>query len=427
MFKITDQISLNPSATLGINEKVAEMWAKGETVYHFGFGESRFAVHPKLQQALAENAHRKSYLSVQGLPQLRKAVARYYSERLGIGASAEQVMITPGSKGMLFALQMALDADLILPTPSWVSYAPQAKLLGKQVFTVESTAKTEYEWTIDQLAAVVERIGNRPKLLILNSPSNPTGRMFSASFLASLAEFCRQQKIFVISDEIYGLVPHGSQPHLSIAQYYPEGSAVLGGLSKHLSLGGWRLGHGILPATEPQLMQAVIKIASEIWSCPTAPIQYAALSAYSGDSEIEAYIADCAVIHTARTQHLWGWLRELGIRCPEPQGGFYLTPDFERWREPLAKKGVTTSAELAAYLLEEHHIATLPTSVFGMPAEALSLRLATSYIDMEDDQAADRILSRWQTVRDEELLMVNDHPQMAAAIGELQRFVGLLG
>ncbi|MEM7115315.1 MAG: aminotransferase class I/II-fold pyridoxal phosphate-dependent enzyme [Chloroflexota bacterium] len=425
MFKLSPHIDLDPSPTLGINERVRELWEADKTVYHFGFGESRFPVHPLLQRALSENAHRKSYLPVQGLAPLREAVAAYYGAKLGITASPKQVMISPGSKAMLFAIQMALDADLLLPTPSWVSYAPQAQMLGQHVYQIPATAVSDYQLTIPALTETVAKADDGQKLLIINTPSNPTGAMLSAEFLQKLADFCRQHQIFVISDEIYGFVPHGSRPHVSLAQFYPEGTAVLGGLSKHLSLGGWRLGHAILPATAPELMQAVIKIGSEIWSSPSAPVQYAAITAYENNPEIEAYIADCAAIHAARTKHLWSWFQELGIRCTQPEGGFYLTPNFDRWREPLAAKGVTTSTELATYLLENHRIATLPAAVFGVPPTELSLRVATNYIDMEDDAAANKLLNHWQAHRDAAKLM-QQHPQMDAAVDQLKQFVTTL-
>lgn len=422
MLALSPQISLSPSSTLKMNEEVNVLWAAGETVYHFGFGESRFPAHPKLLAALTAHGGRTSYLPVQGLPELRSAVAAYYGPRLKRSFRAEDVIITPGSKAILFALQMALDAELLLPTPSWVSYGPQAALLGRRQHRIQASAADGYRLTLDALDQTVQKAGAGQKLLVLNTPNNPSGRMLSEELLIDLANYCRRNNIFVISDEIYGLVPHASTPHRSLVTYYPEGTAVLGGLSKHLSLGGWRLGHGILPSGEPELMRAVVKIASEIWSCPAAPIQYAALTAYANDPEIEAYIADCAAIHTHRTRYLWGWFEEMGIDCPEPEGGFYLFPNFDRWRESLAAKGVATSAELSNYLLTHYKIATLPAADFGVPPHELSLRVATSYIDMEDDVKAADMLGRWRANRDPDLLLAG-HTELGAAIDALKRFI----
>lgn len=411
------------SPTLRINERVKALWAEGETVYHFGFGESRFPVHSKLQAVLAENAHRKGYLPVQGLAELREAIAAYDGRLLHTTISPDQVIVGPGSKALIYALQMALAGDLLLPTPSWVSYAPQAKLLGKPVHFVRGTAVDGYELTLETLDKAVQQADSDTKILLINSPNNPAGYMFTPEFLQSLADYCRQNRIVVISDEIYAKVAHGFQPHVSLAEFYPEGTIVVGGLSKHLSLGGWRLGKAVIPKEQAALMPALRTIASEIWSTTTGPVQYTAVTAYSNDPEIEAYIAECTQIHAARTQHIWGMFDELGMTCPQPQGGFYLIPNFDRWREPLARRGVHTSDDLAHYMLDEYHIASLPGSAFGVPSAELSLRIATSYVDMETDEAASNLLAAWRQTPDKEEFISQHQPQMTRALTRFQQFI----
>ncbi len=414
------------SATLQMNERVKGLWQAGKTVYHFGFGESRFPVHPKLVEALVQNAHRSEYLPVQGLADLREVIAVYDGRLLNRTLSPDQIITAPGSKPLLYALLMALDGDLILPTPSWVSYAPQARLLGKAVHYIPSTTVSDYEWTIEQLDATVQQANPGQKILIINSPNNPTGRMLPDDFLRELADYCRANQLFVLSDEIYGQVVIEPQKHVSLSQYYPEGTAVLGGLSKHLSLGGWRLGKAILPRDAEDLMTAVSSIASEIWSSASAPVQYAACVAYSGDAEIEQYIAETAQLHQLRTQHIWSWMVELGVQCRQPQGGFYMMPNFDRWREPLAKKGVATSAELATFLLDKYQLAMLPGTAFGIPEHELSLRLATSYVDMETDEKAQNMLSSWQ-LQPTDSIMESHHPMTKQGIEQFQRFIADLG
>ncbi|MGB0388764.1 MAG: pyridoxal phosphate-dependent aminotransferase [Ardenticatenaceae bacterium] len=425
----TSRANLAPSATLHINERVKQMWREGRDVYHLGFGESRFPVHPRLQEALAANVHRKSYLSVQGLLELREEIAGFYSRQLGREVSAEQVLVGPGSKGLIYGLQLALDGELLLPTPSWVSYEPQAHLLGKAIRYIPASPADNYEFTLEALDQTVQQQPDVPKTLLINSPNNPTGRMFEPSFLEKLADYCRQQRIMVLSDEIYGFVPHAHATHVSLAHYYPEGTVVLGGLSKHLSLGGWRLGVAVLPAHEDgkMVMRSLCKIASETWSTPSGPIQYAAISAYREDPDIGAYIDECARLHAIRTQHIWSWLVEFGISCAQPDGAFYMFPNFDRWREPLAARGVHTSTDLATYLLEEHQIATLPGIAFGTRPEELSLRLATSYLDMENDQKADAILAAYRNNPDPQTLMEQHHPATAEAIRRFGQFVDSLG
>ncbi|MEM7130368.1 MAG: aminotransferase class I/II-fold pyridoxal phosphate-dependent enzyme [Chloroflexota bacterium] len=416
---------LQPSATLLINEKVNQLWSEGKTVYHLGFGESRMPVHPKLLTALAENAHQKSYLAGQGLLELREAIGGFYSRNMGIPATSKQIMVGPGSKSLIYALQLAMDAELILPTPSWVSYAPQAELLGRPVRYIPGSIKDHYALTVDALEQTLAEASDKPKILLLNSPNNPSGQMLSESLLRDLAAYCREKQITVLSDEIYGMTAHGSKPHVSIAQFYPEGTVVLGGLSKHLSLGGWRLGVAVLPDTDEGdlLMQALRVIASETWSSPTAPIQYAAIAAYEHDPEITQYIADCTQLHGIRTRHLWSWLTELGIDCTEPECGFYMVANFDRWREPLAQKGVQTSTDLANYLLEEYQIATLPGTSFGIPAGELSLRLATSYLDMETDEKADAMMRAFRSGLDHEELTKKHLPMMNGALELFADFI----
>jgi aspartate/methionine/tyrosine aminotransferase len=139
-----------------------------------------------------------------------------------------------------------------------------------------------------QLEQSESELGN-PELLIINSPNNPTGTMLPPNGVEELADFAREQGLMVVSDEIYALIAHGAVPHVSISQFYPEGSIVLGGLSKHLSLGGWRFGVAILPPGKAgkALRDAIQTIASSIWSCVTAPVQYAAMVAYSNDPDID--------------------------------------------------------------------------------------------------------------------------------------------
>ncbi len=404
------------------------MWAKGKTVYHLGFGESRFPVHPKLNAALQENTQQTSYLATQGLPQLRDAVAKFYTKNLKIETTSERVMVASGSKPLIYALQMALEADLILPIPSWVSYAPQAKLLNRRVLHIPATAANGYALTLDVLDRTVRQSNNPSKLLLLNSPSNPGGWMLDGSLIKEICDYCRAHNILIGSDEIYALTAHGVQPHVSPAHYYPEGTIVFGGLSKHLSLGGWRLGVAILPTGElgQQLLQGMKVIAGEIWSSPAAPIQHAAVTAYSDDPDILGYIGECAQIHAHRTRHFWDWLHEFGIPCPQPQGAFYLFPNFDSWKEQLAAHGVHTSDDLARHLLDHYQIATLPGTAFGVPAHELSLRLATSYVDMESAEKAKSLLAAWRNDPDPVRLIEQHHPMLQATIRRFGEFMNVL-
>lgn len=418
---------LKPSPTLSINEVVNRMWRNGEQVFHMGFGESRFNVNPTLQQALATHADKKSYLPAQGLPELTKAVANYYSHKLGNTFAANQVIVGPGSKLLIYGLQTILRADVFLPTPSWVSYAPQATLVGNDFFYIPSTVESDYELQIAALDKLVQASDNPRKLLIINSPNNPTGQMLSGQFLQDLANYCRANKLLVLSDEIYSQVTTGEVEHISISNFYPEGTFVLGGLSKHLSIGGWRLGVALLPNTDfgHTLMKEMVLFASETWSAVSAPIQYAAMSAYSLAPTMERYIADCRSIHGIRTRYFRRALSEMGIICSRAEGAFYIAANFDRFADKLCELEINTSAQLAAHLLEKYRIASLPGSDFGIPQETLTLRLSTSYLDMETSEDAQRIFDLYKKGIATEVFMSEDnHPVTQQALSAFRGFAG---
>ena len=419
---------LKVSATLSLNEHVREMWDTGRDVYHLGFGESRFPVHPKIAQALQANVQRRSYLPALGMRELRETIANYYQEKFQMIVSPDRVVIGPGSKSLLYALLLALGEEIILQQPSWVSYAPQAHLLGKPVTWVPTRPESNYNLEIDvleqKIAESQQNWGN-PEVLIINSPQNPTGTMMPPETIEDLADFARDQGLMVLSDEIYALITHGRIPHASIAQFYPEGTVVLGGLSKHLSLGGWRFGVAILPPGRAgkALAHALQNIASSIWSCVTAPVQYAALVAYSGDPEIDEYIALCAHLHGIRTHYLYDVLDELGVPCVEPTGTFYIFPSFKKWKEPLAARGVHTSEDLAVYLLENYELVTLPGTAFNCSPEYLCLRLSSSYVDAGTDKKAEKLLKAFKKDPDPERFIEEHHPRMQKIASRFADFI----
>lgn len=422
---------LKASATLSMNERVREMRAAGQDVYQLGFGESRFPLHPKLAEALRANVHQCSYLPALGTRELRQVVATFYQRKFDLPVSPAQVVVGPGSKSLLYALVMALGEELILPQPSWVSYAPQAHILGKPVLWVPMRPECDYRLEVDTLRQRMEEAkeewGN-PELLIVNSPHNPTGTMLPPDAVKALADFARQEQLMVLSDEIYALVAHGSVPHVSIAQHYPEGTVVLGGLSKHMSLGGWRFGVAILPAgrTGEALRRALQNIAGSIWSCVSAPVQYAALVAYSDDADIDEYIDLCTAMHAIRTRYLYDRLAEAGIRCVGPSGAFYLYPDFHKWRRPLAALGVKNSDDLALHLLDEYGLATLSGTAFGSPPKDLCLRLSSSYLDAGTDEQAANLVEVFGADPDPERFIENHHPRLREAASRTAEFAASL-
>jgi aspartate aminotransferase len=403
--------TLATSATLSMNEAVAKRRAEGRETIHLGFGEASFPLHPLLAKALAEAAKHTGYAPVLGIPELRRAIAKYLSRKRGLTFSSDQIIVAPGSKPLLYALLQVLEGDLLLPVPSWVSYAPQARLAGRKVIGVETDPDDCHRLTphaLSQAMIRAHRYKANPRLLIVNTPSNPTGGMFDRADVEALALWAREEGITVISDEIYAELAHGWREHVSPAQFYPEGCIVTGGLSKAFSAGGWRLGYAALPPTDAgmQAMVALRSLASEIWSSTATPVQEAALVAFSSDESIEQYVQRSALVHGYLASRLYDTLVNLGVPCPRPAGGFYLYPDFSPWRSSLAILGVKTGTELAHYLLEEWDIATLPGSAFGEPPESLRLRLSTSLLCLPQDAVSplERDAALWRLLAQAEEL-----------------------
>lgn len=382
LVKTATDFELSP--TLAVNEMAVKRRAEGKAVLHMGFGESPFPVHPRLLQALQNEAHRKDYLPTGGLPELQRAVASYYENKTGIDTTQFDVIIAPGSKLVLYALQMAIEGDVLIPVPSWVSYTPQAKMLHTGIIKF-SAILDDGGFHIDsknlrKVICEARAAGKNPSKIILNSPSNPTGLMVPESELEDLASLCVEEDIFIISDEIYGFISFDGS-YRTIAKYAPAHTAVTSGLSKHLSLGGWRLGIGFIPKAVEGLQNLLCNIASETWSCVPAPVQYAVIEAYKGHEDVETHIRACADIHKTMSTYIAGSLRGLGINVPPPQGAFYNYPDFEVFRGALAAVGIYGSKDLAERLLNDYGLVALPGVAFGAAPEVLTLRLSSCDYD----------------------------------------------
>lgn len=375
---------LSQSATLLINERSQQLEAEGRHIYRLGLGQSPFPVPYPVVDALKNNAHQKSYLPVKGLPQLREAVAEYHHRTQGIECSSEDVMIGPGSKELMFLLQLIYYGDLVIPTPSWVSYAPQAHIIGRHVRWLITRSESDWQLTADELYRLCEQDPGRPRIVILNYPANPTGRTYTTEELRKLADVARENQVIVLSDEIYGELHHEGM-HVSIARFYPEGTIISGGLSKWCGAGGWRLGTFVFPPNLRKLLNSLAVVASETYTSTSAPIQYAAVRAFQGGIIIERYLCNTRRILRALGNYLTEQLREMNIQVSQPQGAFYLFPDFKKHKKQLNQKKIKTSRELCESLLLEAGVAILPGEVFGRPPEELTARL--SYVDFDGARA----------------------------------------
>jgi aspartate aminotransferase len=369
-----------PSATVAINERCAELVREGQEVFKLGLGQSPFPVPEPVVEELRAQAFQKDYLPVMGLQRLRQAVADCHHRMHGLTSTWNDVLIGPGSKELMFLLQLVYYGDLVIPRPSWVSYAPQARIIGRQVRWLETHRDNDWRLMPNELAALCEEDPDRPRVVIVNYPSNPTGATYSTERLRELAQVARRFRVVLLSDEIYGELHHKGQ-HVSIARFYPEGTIVSSGLSKWCGAGGWRLGTFTFPPSLSWLRDAMGAVASETFTSTSAPIQFAAVRAFEGGVEIERYLWRSRKILGALGRWAAKRLTLAGVSLSLPAGGFYLFPDFTPLSDRLHARGISTSRALCKKLLEDTGVAILPGCEFGRPPGELTARVA--YVDFD--------------------------------------------
>ena len=391
IFRKHDLRVSSESATLLINEQSKCKEANGETVYKFGFGQSPFLPPDFVMQDLTKYVAHKEYCQVQGLPSLCEKVAEFHNHHDKLNIEAKNVVIGNGSKMLIYAILSAFKhANVFLMTPCWVSYEPQADLAKLNSVRIETTYEEGWRLTPARLRkALMQNASDHvPSICIFNFPGNPDGLSYTEEEVEELAGVFREFNVLVISDEIYGLLDHKGA-HVSMARYYREGTIVTSGLSKWCGAGGWRVGVALFPSSlETSLKPVVVGILSETISCVSAPIQYAAISAYTLSPLIDSYLDHQRRILALAGAHFHKELTGAGIRVHMPTGGFYAYIDFS----PLARvldstRGITTSYDLATDLLSRASIAILPGTAFGAPDNVLSARLA--YVDFDGKAAMD--------------------------------------
>jgi aspartate aminotransferase len=375
---------MGPSATLAINERSKQLQAEGRQVYRLGLGQSPFPVPEHVRESLARNAHQKDYLAVKGLPALREAVVDWLRRTEGLDCLPDNVLIGPGTKELMFLIQLVYYGDLVIPTPSWVSYAPQARIIGRPVHWLRTRPETGLGVEPEALEELCQQDPDRPRLLILNSPGNPTGLSYSAEQLQALAEVLRKYRVLALSDEIYSGT-HFSGGHVSLARYYPEGTIVSNGISKWCGAGGWRLGFFAFPKGLNWLADAMAVVASETFTAVSAPIQYAAVSAFEDRPEMTTYLQHSRQILSALAAHAYATLTAAGAVMHPASGGFYLFPRFENLRGNLVTRGIDNGPLFCERLLDETGVAVLPGNSFGRPGTELSARLA--FVDFDGETA----------------------------------------
>ena len=361
--------NLNLSATLKINEISKKLEQEGKEIIKFGFGESPFPVPDKIVEALKKNAHQKSYLPIQGLEDLRVSISKYESKKKNRNFSPEQIIVGPGSKELMFLLHISFDGDIILPAPSWVSYKPQSIIADNKFHWIETVAENNWYPSAESLEKLVVKNKEKNYLLILNSPNNPSGQV--CKNIKEISTIVKKYKITVLSDEIYSELTF-DKSYESISNFCPEKVIVSNGLSKWCGAGGWRLGYFIIPNELNKIKNSMKVLASETFSSVSAPIQFAAISAFKDDHK--EYILKSKKILKGIGEYIYNNLKSNNVIINKPMGGFYLMPEF------LNKK-FNTSVEMCKDLLNKKSVAILPGSDFGFSEDKMISRL--SYTDFD--------------------------------------------
>ena len=376
--------NLKPSSTLLINETSRKLEEQGKKIYKFGFGQSPFKVPENVVKELKDNAHQNKYLPMQGLSELRNTVAKYTSKKKNYNYKSENVIIGPGSKELMFLLHVIFDGEIILPAPSWVSYAPQA-ILGRNKAQILQT-KRENNWfpTASEIEEIVLKDKNKNYLLFLNSPNNPSGQI--CENLEEIASIAEKYNLIILSDEIYSELSFMNN-YQSISNFCPKKTIISTGLSKWCGAGGWRLGYFLVPDSLTEIKNMINVLASETFSAVSAPIQYAAIKAYEQDHS--NYINKSKNILGAIGNYVYENLRSNKVLINKPQGGFYLMPEF------LNKK-FNSSSEMCDSILNDTGVALLPGSDFGFEQTKMLARLSFTDFDgqefmnkIEDNQKID--------------------------------------
>ncbi|MGW4809598.1 pyridoxal phosphate-dependent aminotransferase [Kitasatospora sp. NPDC004272] len=384
-------VPVTVSATLAADEALARRRSAGEAVVPLASGEIGLPVLPELRERLAGAAGLNAYGPVAGSPELRAAAAGYWRRR-GLDADPDLVVSGPGSKPLLFALMLAVGGDVVIPVPSWVSYAAQAALAGGRAIPVATRPGEGGVPDPEALRAAVRSArarGRDPRSVVVTLPDNPTGTVASPGTVRELARAARELDLVVISDEIYcDLVFDPADRAVSPAVYAPERTVVTTGLTKNLGVGGWRTGVARLPdgPLGRDLHQRLVGVASQVWSSTAAPVQAAAAYAFAEPPEVLAHVAASRRLHATTTRAVAALFAAAGAELTPVRATCYLYPDFEPLRARLADThGVRDGAGIAALLAERHGVVLLPGSAFGEPDASLRVRAATSRLYGESD------------------------------------------
>lgn len=382
--------SVKPSASMAAKQRVDSLRAAGRPIIDFTIGEPDFPTPPHIVQAGVEAllGGQTRYTASAGTPALREAIAAKLGRENGLDYVAEQIVVGSGAKQVIFdALAATLNAgdEVIVPAPYWVSYPDMVALHGGHPVVVRCGEERHFKLTAE---ALEQAITLRTRWLILNSPNNPTGAVYSDAELQSLAGvLARHPHVWLLTDEIYEHFVYGEARHVSILSVAPQlqsRTLVVNGMSKAYAMTGWRVGYGAGPLP---LVRAITLLLSQSTSCASSVAQAAAVTALQGDPTC---VASASALFQKRRDRMVELLRQApGLRCLQPDGAFYVFPSVEGLLGAHTPAGTVlqTDLDVMMYLLDEAGVATIDGSSYGMPGH-LRMSFATSMEQIEAGCAA---------------------------------------
>ncbi|SDI28108.1 pyridoxal phosphate-dependent aminotransferase [Natribacillus halophilus] len=372
--------NITPSSTLAITAKAKALKAAGHDVIGLGAGEPDFNTPEHIIEAatLSMKEGETKYTPSGGLTTLKDAIIDKFKQDQQLTYIQEEIMVASGAKHALYTIFQALldeGDEVIVPAPYWVSYPEQIKLAGGEPIFLQAKEADDFKISKDALSAAIT---SKTKAFIVNSPSNPTGGLYTKEELQALGEVATEHDVMIISDEIYEKLIYGDVEHHSIASLSDElkkRTVIVNGVSKAYSMTGWRIGYA---AGDKALIKAMTDLASHSTSNPTTPAQYGAIAAYQSD---QAMVEEMRQAFESRLEKAYEQLIQLpGVSCVKPKGAFYLFPNV---KEAAEAGGFATVDEWAGALLDEEKVAVVPGAGFGAP-DNIRLSYATSLSLLEE-------------------------------------------
>ena len=389
--------------------------------YGFAFGQSPFHVPKPVQNALVENSNKGQYAPVPGIPELRQAISNYNKHYFGLDVAPERIYVGPGTKELIFNLLEILHGTVILPTPAWLGYLPQVRFLKKNYHMLPTQKNNKISPT--NLRKLALRLHDRQKILILNNPHNPSGLLYDELELEEIADVCREQKITVISDEIYAQTTYDFSRFVSMGKVYPEGTFVTNGLSKSHAAGGYRLGYVIFPQHAIDVKRQFKKILATEYTAVSTPIQHAAIAGFEISKELDEYFEITRRIHHIMGEYTYNTLTKIdGVKATKPQATFYLLADFNNYSAELHKSGILTSQKLSESLIvHPYHTAIVGGDSLVLERTDFSARMA--FVDYDGAKAYENYKNNKPKTASEKLHFVEDNaPRVIAGLAMIEKF-----